>query len=200
MLSPCFLLNFLLPHIFPFGRILTPVCHFVYITLFRHFVYAILFKSLCLLCLHLMQVLPLPSLPAFITFGYYSDSGSVSAADNRVYAWHIYMPSPCFLLNFLLPHIFPFGRIFTPVCHFVYITLFRHFVYAILFKSLRLLRLHLMQASALPSLVASITFGYYLDSGSTRAADNSVYAWHIYMFSPCFPLKFVLSCICFVHF
>ena len=92
---------------------------------------------------------------------------------------------------FSLFYIFPFGRIFTPVCHFVY---------AILFKSLRLLRLHLMQASALPSLVASITFGYYLDSGSTRAADNSVYAWHIYMFSPCFPLKFVLSCICFVHF
>ena len=104
------------------------------------------------------------------------------------------------LRAFSLFYIFPFGRIFTPVCHFVYITLFRHFVYAILFKSLRLLRLHLMQASALPSLVASITFGYYLDSGSTRAADNSVYAWHIYMFSPCFPLKFVLSCICFVHF
>ena len=96
------------------------------------------------------------------------------------------------LRAFSLFYIFPFGRIFTPVCHFVYITLFRHFVYAILFKSLRLLRLHLMQASALPSLVASITFGYYLDSGSTRAADNSVYAWHIYMFSPCFPLNFVL--------
>ena len=110
---------FSLFYIFPFGRIFTPVCHFVYITLFRHFVYAILFKSL----------------------------------------------------------------------HFVYITLFRHFVYAILFKSLRLLRLHLIQASALPSLVASITFGYYLDSGSTRAADNSVYAWHIYMFSPCFSVK-----------
>ena len=126
-----------------------------------------------------------------------------------------------FPLNFVLPHIFPFvrfpfftfspscvfpfyifpfGRIFTPVCHFVYITLFRHFVYAILFKSLRLLRLHLMQASALPSLVASITFGYYLDSGSTRATDNSVYAWHIYMFSPCFPLNFVLSCIYFILF
>ena len=101
---------------------------------------------------------------------------------------------------FSLFYIFPFGRIFTPVCHFVYITLFRHFVYAILFKSLRLLRLHLMQASALPSLVASITFGYYLDSGSTRAADNSVYAWHIYMFSPCFPLNFVFSRVCFVHF
>ena len=93
------------------------------------------------------------------------------------------------LRAFSLFYIFPFGRIFTPVCHFVYITLFRHFVYAILFKSLRLLRLHLMQASALPSLVASITFGYYLDSGSTRAADNSVYAWHIYMFSPCFSVK-----------
>ena len=95
------------------------------------------------------------------------------------------------LRAFSLFYIFPFGRIFTPVCHFVY---------AILFKSLRLLRLHLMQASALPSLVASITFGYYLDSGSTRAADNSVYAWHIYMFSPCFPLKFVLSCIYFILF
>ena len=86
--------------------------------------------------------------------------------------------------------IFPFGRILTPDCHFVYITLFRHFVYAILFKSLRLLRLHLMQASALPSLVASITFGYYLDSGSTRAADNVVYARQIYMPSPCFSVKF----------
>ena len=94
-----------------------------------------------------------------------------------------------FLLNFLLPHIFPFGRIFTPVCHFVYITLFRHFVYAILFKSLRLLRLHLMQASALPSLAAFIAFGYYPDSGSVSAADNRVYAWHIYMLSPCFPVK-----------
>ena len=104
------------------------------------------------------------------------------------------------LRAFSLFYIFPFVRIFTPVCHFVYITLFRHFVYAILFKSLRLLRLHLMQASALPSLVASITFGYYLDSGFTRAADNSVYAWHIYMPSPCFPLNFVLSCTYFVHF
>ena len=63
--------------------------------------------------------------------------------------------------------IFPFGRIFTPACHFVY---------AILFKSLRLLRLHLMQALPLPSLVAFITFGYYPDNGSMRAADNSVYA------------------------
>ena len=107
-----------------------------------------------------------------------------------VYAWHIYMLSPCFLLNFLLPHIFPFGRIFTPVCHFVYITLFRHFVYAILFKSLRLLRLHLMQVLPLPSLPAFITFGYYPDSGSVSAADNRVYAWHIYMLSPCFPVKF----------
>ena len=96
------------------------------------------------------------------------------------------------LRAFSLFYIFPFGRIFTPVCHFVYITLFRHFVYAILFKSLRLLRLHLMQASALPSLVASITFGYYLDSGSTRAADNVVYARQIYMPYPCFPLNFVL--------
>ena len=39
-----------------------------------------------------------------------------------------------FPLNFVLPHIFPFVRIFTPVCHFVYITLFTpfclsHFVY-----------------------------------------------------------------------
>ena len=100
----------------------------------------------------------------------------------------------------LFSYIFPFGRIFTPACHFVYFTLLRHFVYAILFKSLRLLRLHLMQASALPSLAAFITFGYYPDSGSVSAADNRVYAWHIYMFSPCFPLKFVLSCICFVHF
>ena len=96
--------------------------------------------------------------------------------------------------------IFPFGCIFTPVCHFVCITLFRHFVYAILFKSLRLLRLHLMQASALPSLPAFITFGYYPDSGSVSAADNRVYAWHIYMLSPCFPLKFVLSCIYFMYF
>ena len=95
--------------------------------------------------------------------------------------------------------IFPFGRILTPDCHFVYITLFRHFVYAILFKSLRLLRLHLMQASALPSFTAFITFGYYPDSGSMRAAD-SVYASHIYMPSPCFPLKFVLSCIYFMYF
>jgi hypothetical protein len=69
-----------------------------------------------------------------------------------------------------------------------------HFVYAILFKSLRLLRLHLMQASALPSLPAFITFGYYPDSGSVSAADNRVYAWHIYLPSPCFPLNFVLSC------
>ena len=104
------------------------------------------------------------------------------------------------LRAFSLFYIFPFGRIFTPVCHFVYITLFRHFVYAILFKSLRLLRLHLMQASALPFLAPFITFGYYLDSGSTRAADNSVYAWHIYMFSPCFPLNFGFSCIYFILF
>ena len=128
-----------------------------------------------------MQVLPLPSLAAFIAFGYYPDSGSVSAADNRVYAWHIYMPSPCFLLNFLLPYIFPFGRIFTPVCHFVFITLFRHFVYAILFKSLCLLRLHLMQVLPLLSLPAFITFGYYPDSGTVSAVDNSVYVWHIYL-------------------
>ena len=91
----------------------------------------------------------------------------------------------------LLSYIFLFGRIFTPVCHFVYITLFRHFVYAILFKSLRLLRLHLMQASALPSIAAFITFGYHPDSGSTRAADNRVYAWHIYMLSRCFPVKYI---------
>ena len=76
----------------------------------------------------------------------------------------------------LLPYIFPFGRIFTPACHFVYITLFRYFVYAILFKSLRLLRLHLMQASALPSLPAFITFGYHPDYGFMSAADNRVYA------------------------
>ena len=176
--------------IFPFGRILTPDCHFVYITLFRHFVYAILFKSLRLLRLHLMQASALPSLVASITFGYYLDSGSTRAADNSVYAWHIYMFSPCFPLKFVLSHIFPFGRIFTPVCHFVYITLFRHFVYAILFKSLRLLRLHLMQASALPSLAAIITFRFHPDSGSMRAADNRVYAWHIYMPFPCFFVKF----------
>ena len=139
-----------------------------------------------------MQVLPLPSLAAFIAFGYYPDSGSVSAADNRVYAWHIYMPSPCFLLNLLLPHIFPFGRIFTTVYHFVYITLFRHFVYAIMFKPLCLLCLHLMQVLPLPSLPAFITFGYYPDNGSMRAADNRVYAWHIYMLSPCFLLNFLL--------
>ena len=70
-----------------------------------------------------------------------------------------------------------------------FVTLFRHFVYAILFKSLRLLRLYLMQASALPSLAAFITFGYYPDSGSMRAADNRVYAWHIYMPSPCLSVK-----------
>ena len=87
------------------------------------------------------------------------------------------------LRAFSLFYIFPFGRIFTPVCHFVY---------AILFKSLRLLRLYLMQASALPSLAAFITFGYYPDSGSTRAADNRVYAWHIHMPSHCFPVKFVI--------
>ena len=139
-----------------------------------------------------MQVLPLPSLAAFITFGYYPDSGSVSATDNSVYAWHIYMPSPCFLLNFLLPYIFPFGRIFTPVCHFVFITLFRHFVYAILFKSLCLLRLHLMQVLPLLSLPAFITFGYYPDSGSVSAVDNSVYVWHIYLPSHYFPIKFVI--------
>ena len=94
------------------------------------------------------------------------------------------------LRAFSLFYIFPFGRIFTPVCHFVYITLFRHFVYAILFKSLRLLRLHLMQASALPSLAAIITFRFHPDSGSMRAADNRVYAWHIYMPFPCFFVKF----------
>ncbi len=194
MLSPCFLLNFLLPYIFPFGRIFTPVFHCVYITLFRHFVYAILFKSLRLLRLHLMQVLPLPSLPAFITFGYYPDSGSVSAADNRVYAWHIYMLSPCFPVKFLTSSHFPlrtyiYARLSLCLHHFVYITLFRHFVYAILFTSLRLLRLHLMQVLPLPSLAAFITFGYYPDSGSVSAADNRVYAWHIYMLSPCFPVK-----------
>ena len=104
------------------------------------------------------------------------------------------------LRAFSLFYIFPFGRIFTPVCHFVYITLFRHFVYAILFKSLRLLRLHLMQASALPSLAAFITFGYYPDNGSVSAADNRVYAWHIYMPSPCFPLNFEHSRIYFALF
>ena len=87
-----------------------------------------LFTSLCLLRLHLMQASALPSLAAFITFGYYPDSGSTSAADNSVYAWHVYMLSPCFLLNFLRPHIFPFGRIFTPVCHFVPSLCLRHFV------------------------------------------------------------------------
>ena len=125
---------FFLVCIFPFGRIFTPVCHFAYITVFRHFVYVILFKSLCLLRLYLMQASALPSLAAFITFGYYPDSGSIRATDNSVYVWHIYMLSPCFLLNFLRPHIFPFGRIiyarlslcsvtlFTPFClsHFVY--------------------------------------------------------------------------------
>ena len=65
-----------------------------------------LFTSLCLLRLHSMQALPLPSLPEFITFGYYPDNGSVSAADNRVYAWHIYLPSPCFPLNFVLSRIY----------------------------------------------------------------------------------------------
>ena len=33
-----------------------------------------------------MQALPLPSLVAFITFGYYPDNGSMRAADNSVYA------------------------------------------------------------------------------------------------------------------
>ena len=93
------------------------------------------------------------------------------------------------LRAFFLVCIFPFGRIFTPVCHFAYITVFRHFVYVILFKSLCLLRLHLMQASALPSLAALITFGFHPDNGSMRAADNRVYAWHIYMPSPCLSIK-----------
>ena len=143
-----------------------------------------------------MQVLPLPSLSAFITFGYYPDSGSVSAADNRIYASHIYMLSPCFLLNFLLSSHFPLRA-------YIYARLslcLHHFVYAILFKSLRLLRLHIMQVLLLSSIAAFITFGYYPDSGSMRSADNRVYAWHIYMLSPCFPLKFVLSRISFVHF
>ena len=48
-----------------------------------------------------------------------------------------------------------------------------------------------MQASALPSLPAFIMFGYYPDSGSMRAAD-SVYAWHMYMPSHYFPVKFVI--------
>ena len=91
--------------------------------------------------------------------------------------------------------IFPSGVYLRP-----FVTLFRHFVYAILFKSLRLLRLYLMQASALPSLPTFITFGCLPDSGSMRATDNLVYAWHIYMLSPCFPLKFVLSRIYFMHF
>ena len=93
------------------------------------------------------------------------------------------------LRAFFLVCIFPFGRIFTPVCHFAYITVFRHFVYVILFKSLCLLRLHLMQASALPSLAALITFGFHPDNGSMRAADNRVYAWHIYMPYPCLYVK-----------
>ena len=96
------------------------------------------------------------------------------------------------LRAFFLVCIFPFGRIFTPVCHFAYITVFRHFVYVILFKSLCLLRLHLMQASALPSLAAFITFGFHPDNGSMSAADNIVYAWHIHMPSHCFPVKFVI--------
>ena len=58
-----------------------------------------------------------------------------------------------------------------------------------LFTSLCLLRLHLMQASALPSLAAFIAFGCHPDSGSMRATDNLVYAWHIYMPSPCFSVK-----------
>ena len=69
-----------------------------------------------------------------------------------------------------------------------------YFVTSFCFTSLCLLRLHTMQASALPSLPASITFGYYRDNGSVSAADNRVYAWHIYLPSPCFPLNFVLSC------
>ena len=68
----------------------------------HYFVTSFCFTSLCLLRLHLMQASTLPSLAAFITFGYYPDSGSILAADNRVYAWHIYLPSPCFPLNFLL--------------------------------------------------------------------------------------------------
>ena len=71
-----------------------------------------------------------------------------------------------------------------------------HFVYAILFKSLCLLRLHLMQASVLPSFVAFITFGYHPDNGSMRSAA-SIYAWHIYMPSRCFPLNFERSRIFF---
>ena len=79
------------------------------------------------------------------------------------------------------------------------ITPVHQFVYAILFKSLCLLRLHLMQASVLPSLVAFITFGCHPDNGSMRSAA-SIYAWHIYMPSPCFSLNFVLFCAYFVFF
>ena len=72
---------------------------------FQHFVtslcYVILFTSLCLLRLHMMQASALPFLAAFITFGYHPNNGSVSAADNRVYARQIYMPSPCFSVKFL---------------------------------------------------------------------------------------------------
>jgi hypothetical protein len=49
----------------------------------------------------MMQASALPFLAPFITFGYYPDNGSVSAADNRVYARQIYMPSPCFSVKFL---------------------------------------------------------------------------------------------------
>ena len=99
------------------------------------------------------------------------------------------------LLNSGLIAFSPSGVYLRPI-----VTMFTLLCSVTLFKSLRLLRLHLMQASALPSLAVFITFGYYPDSGSTRAADNRVYAWHIDMPSPCFPLKFVLSCIYFMYF
>ena len=60
----------------------------------RHFVQVTLFIAPAW-----MQASVLPSLAAFITFGYHPDNGSMRSAAS-IYAWHIYMPSPCFSLNF----------------------------------------------------------------------------------------------------
>ena len=105
-----FPLSFVLSRISPSGVYLRPFVtlfpSLCFIILFTSLCYVILFPSLCLLRLHMMQASALPSLPAFITFGYYPNNDSIRAADNRVYARQIYMPSPCFPLNFVLSHIY----------------------------------------------------------------------------------------------
>ena len=81
-----------------FHQIVTSFCfhHFVYVTLLCHFVYVTMFIA--------------PAYNAGIGFAILSsvhyvrippDNGSVSAADNVVYARQIYMPSPCFSVKFL---------------------------------------------------------------------------------------------------